>query len=244
MSNDSLRYNIRWVEHTFTSRNITESLLSPERESGNITTNDYEAATAFLPGFHRHYRLIGSTVAIPLTLAFRQPTWNTRRTYLFLTTASLAGFVVGHVISLSAHFKFVRSIENPVGFSHAMENIRMSTGGSAPPGPIIVREGGKWSVEHDPDAPPTEPHSAPAPPTNSVAVSSSIKHPSKWDQIRNANSRTANSSSWDLLRQNHERGRMASGRESEDDPEQIKDYDRAAEQAKFNALLEKERNFG
>lgn len=54
---ESLRYNIRWIEHTFTSRAVTESLLSPERESGNITTNDYEAATTFLPGFHRHYRV-------------------------------------------------------------------------------------------------------------------------------------------------------------------------------------------
>jgi hypothetical protein len=55
MTDAVLKYNVRWIEHTFTSRLVTESLLSPERESGNITTNDYEAATAFFPGPTRRY---------------------------------------------------------------------------------------------------------------------------------------------------------------------------------------------
>lgn len=52
-----LRYNVRWVERTFTTKHITESLLAPERVSGNITDRDYDAATKFFPGFHRHYRV-------------------------------------------------------------------------------------------------------------------------------------------------------------------------------------------
>jgi hypothetical protein len=87
----------------------------------------------------------------------RRPTWSNTRAYLFLSTASFAGFVVGHVMSLSAHFKFVRSIENPEGFSQAMENIQRNTGGIAPPGPVIIRQKGQWTVDHDPDTPPLEP---------------------------------------------------------------------------------------
>lgn len=51
----SLNYNITWIDRTFHSRSVTEALLAPERESGNISHNDYELATRFLPGPHRHY---------------------------------------------------------------------------------------------------------------------------------------------------------------------------------------------
>ena len=57
MIDTALRYNVRWIEHTFSSRPVTESLLSPERESGNLTTKDYEAATNFFPGPSRRYRV-------------------------------------------------------------------------------------------------------------------------------------------------------------------------------------------
>lgn len=57
MADAVLKYNVRWIEQTFTSPSVTESLLSPERESGNITTNDYEAATRFFPGPKRRYHV-------------------------------------------------------------------------------------------------------------------------------------------------------------------------------------------
>jgi len=43
------KYSIRWLETVFTSKAVTEELLSPERENGNLTTNDYERAIDFLP---------------------------------------------------------------------------------------------------------------------------------------------------------------------------------------------------
>lgn len=63
----TLNYNIRWIEQTFHSLSLTESLLSPERESGNLTTNDYELAIRFLPGFHRHYR-VQLPISLPIIL--------------------------------------------------------------------------------------------------------------------------------------------------------------------------------
>jgi len=62
-----LNYNIDWAERTFHSRAVTEALLGPERESGNITTKDYELAVRFLPGY-RHYRVLAHllrTLPIP-----------------------------------------------------------------------------------------------------------------------------------------------------------------------------------
>lgn len=68
MTDGHLRYNVRWIEHTFTSRAVTEALLSPERESGNITTKDYEAATNFFPGPTRRYR-VGLLMSLPFQSA-------------------------------------------------------------------------------------------------------------------------------------------------------------------------------
>ena len=50
-----LHYNVNWMYSAFRSRAITEALLSPEHESGNLTSRDYYAAIQFLPGTHRFY---------------------------------------------------------------------------------------------------------------------------------------------------------------------------------------------
>lgn len=58
MSNDNvqvLQYNLNWMNSTFRSRATAEALLSPERESGNLTTRDYDASIQFLPGTHHYY---------------------------------------------------------------------------------------------------------------------------------------------------------------------------------------------
>jgi hypothetical protein len=67
-----------------------------------------------------------------------------------MTSASVVGVLVGHMISLSAHLSFVRSIENPAGFSQALDNIQKNMGGFfSLPGPVIVGQSGKLVVVHD-----------------------------------------------------------------------------------------------
>lgn len=70
-----------------------------------------------------------------------------------MTTSSAAGVLVGHMMSISAHFRFVRSIENPAGFSQALDNIQKNMGGFSLPGPVIVRHGGKLVVGDDSEFP-------------------------------------------------------------------------------------------
>lgn len=62
----SLNYNITWIDRTFHSRAVTEALLAPERDSGNISHNDYELATRFLPGLHRHYSVHSHLTTLPI----------------------------------------------------------------------------------------------------------------------------------------------------------------------------------
>jgi hypothetical protein len=168
----TLTYNVRWIERTFSSPAVTESLLSQERESGNITYSDYEAAIRFFPGPNRFYRVrlfflprfqsaeqlllfqwAGGIAAIPITFALRRPGWSNLRTYFFMTASSLAGVVVGHTMSIQAHLRFVRSIENPQGFSEALNNIQKTTGGASLLGPVIVRDA-KSTFDTDFDAEP------------------------------------------------------------------------------------------
>lgn len=72
-----------------------------------------------------------------------------------------------------------------------------------------------------------------------------------WDRIRAANVRTAGNSSWDALRQKHESARIQNSVPDTtiDDVNgepvgqaKIEVTSRAEEQAKFDALLDRERN--
>jgi hypothetical protein len=66
---------------------------------------------------------------------------------------------------------------------------------------------------------------------------------SRWDQIRVANAAKTASSSWDAVRQKHEKRRVSGSPTSDQNASGPMD-DRAAEQANFDALLEKERSLG
>ncbi|KAG6888677.1 hypothetical protein C0995_006667 [Termitomyces sp. Mi166 len=236
-----LAYNIRWAARTFTDRPTTEALLAPEREAGNVSSNDYEAAAQFSAGSHRKfYPLIGAFLALPITLALRRPSWSPLRTYAFLAASTLIGNFGGQAMTVSAHFNFIRSLENPSGFAQALENIQKNSGSAVPPGLIIraVGSGSKWAIDTDPIE--TSPTLSSIPDIQKP----SINPPSKWDQIRAANARPSTNSSWDALRQSHERTRVPSMTSAPDSIafQRSRDEDRAAEQAKFDEMLERERN--
>lgn len=70
-------------------------------------------------------------------------------------------------------------------------------------------------------------------------VTESLAPHNRWDEIRAANARNAGrSSSWDALRQGHERSQIAG---SSDAASFSAENDRAREQAQFDAMLEAER---
>ncbi|KAG6897344.1 hypothetical protein C0992_002270 [Termitomyces sp. T32_za158] len=234
MSPQPVHVDLFWAHRTLADRHSTETLLAPEREAGNVSPHDYEAAVQFSQGPHRFYRLIGAFLAVPIAFAFRKPSWSPTRTYAFLVTSTLGGSLAGQALMLSAHINFLRSLENPSGFVQAIDNIRKNSS----LGPTITRSDSKWAVDTDPT--PTE-SSRPRP---STPDNPSANPPSKWDQIRAANVRPSTNSSWDALRQNHERTSVSSV-SSDPDPDAFhrsRNQDRAAEQARFDDMLERERN--
>jgi hypothetical protein len=68
----------------------------------------------------------------------------------------------------------------------------------------------------------------------------------RWEEIRAANARSVGyASSWDAIRQRHERNRLPNSTSSpRNDPPSSGMDDRTAEQAKFDAILEAERRRG
>ncbi|KAG6820115.1 hypothetical protein H0H93_005262 [Arthromyces matolae] len=239
----TLNYNVRWAQSTFSNRAVTESLLAPERDVGNVSSNDYEAALQFNSSSSRHYyRHIGGLIGVPATIAFRKPSWSHIRTFAFLATATMGGILAGEIMNITAHYKFVRSLENPSGFAQAIENIQNNAAMPVRPGPTIIRNGPEWTLDTNTnsDSDPSPIETSPSSPSTSDIQQLSVK--SKWDQIRAANTRASTNSSWDALRQSHERSRLPPSDPDFDVSRRTRDQERAVEQAKFDEMLERERN--
>ncbi|KAF9473119.1 hypothetical protein BDN70DRAFT_966806 [Pholiota conissans] len=205
-----LRYAPLWMDSVFRSKTTTEALLSSQRESGYLSPHDYEASITFLTNWHRQYPLLGALAGVGLVYCFRSPKWvtNTKRATLTFTLP-FAGYSIGKISLLSAHFKYLNSIENPHGFQQAMEQIQAQAG--APKAGIIMERPYHMSPD---DMTPDEISNKVHPPVPQIVLpnpsetqlSTPAKSPhTKWDEIRAANAVSVQNSTWDRLRQQHER---------------------------------------
>ncbi|KIM48116.1 hypothetical protein M413DRAFT_439827 [Hebeloma cylindrosporum] len=212
-----VHYNVRWMDSVFKSRDTTEALLSPQREAGNLTSHDYDASLNFLPGYHRYYPGLGLLVATALVFRFRNPKWTPLKFHAVNVTAGLGGFAFGRLAVISAHYKYFCSIENPGGFGKAMENIQSEVG--APKLGLVMSRA--YQPSSDDNQTPDDGLQLILPSSNSESSKPkpSDKERSKWEQIRAANNRTARNSSWDSLRQKHERETVNPRSEGADNPE-------------------------
>jgi len=169
------------------------------------------------------------------------------------------GFAYGFKQKLDAHRKFARALENPAGFNRALQGVNLRLGGTTPWNyGVPVREDllddstprttpdsefqeerdrssntGLWDTSSTPSSSPipTRPTSQPQASTNN----------SRWEQIRGG-SNGGPVSSWDTIRQNHERSRIQ-GDSRSDAPSlaQPEETTRTADEARFELMLEAER---
>ncbi|KAF9822068.1 hypothetical protein IEO21_00062 [Rhodonia placenta] len=255
-----MAYPIQWLDATFNTRARTEELLRPDVESELITPHDFQLAAAFLPGLHRYwpygYAMLGSGAAAGYARFYRRPPASLNRTSLLATVAGFLGATYGQFRRAKAHWTFTQLLDDPLAFSQALENVNQRTGGVRPL---------TWTLQRAKDAPGREdvhgdvPRPAedvwasgtdsatqpePAPKSAQVPATSvsetTLKN--RWEEIRAANARKAGqSSSWDALRQNHERSRMQGQNGAAGADRLSGETDRAQEQAQFDALLEAER---
>ncbi|KAL4253211.1 hypothetical protein ABKN59_004725 [Abortiporus biennis] len=244
---------IQWLDSAFPSRGQAEQLLKPDLESGLITQHDFNMAVTFFPGPQRYMPTVFGTIFSGSLLAGIFGTFygNFRRAkmhYRFVTSlTNPEGFNqalenvnrrLGNVEPLGWSLPGIRDAENEkgpegVGKEGAARDIDGSPSGAVerwdengsqalPPTPVIVGQTQQTSQQVAPQSRPT-----------------SAKPASKWDEIRASNN-GAKTSSWDALRQGHERNTLPEG-VSIQSPTLNTDDERAREQARFDALLEAER---
>jgi len=112
---------------------------------------------------------------------------------LLVTISALSGYVVGTGCLVFAHMRYLHNIENFDGYKRAMNNVhKIAPGGYN--GPVL-------QIYNASPQPTSEHVDIPSESSPSLDSSSTERPQTKWDQIRAANSRTAQNSAWDALRQ-------------------------------------------
>ncbi|KAG2118428.1 hypothetical protein DEU56DRAFT_747713 [Suillus clintonianus] len=260
-----MSYPVHWLKTTFSSRTRTVELLQPELEKGVITKHDFDLATRFLPGGHRHWPVIYGVGAAGASLGYgrsiARPRWSHTKLVWVSGAATLMGMVFGQVRQVLAHKQFTEALENPAGFMEALRDVDRRLGGDGHLGFTLerIRKDAKstalrWSTRKIGRKPglnlmlpmaSDRPDSGICRPDIITAGSPQAAQPkNRWEEIRAANARSAGYvSSWDTIRQRHERNRLPDSTSSP--PSNNPGIDeRTTEQAKFDAILEAERRRG
>jgi hypothetical protein len=245
------------MDRTFSRRKNAESLLGPELEKGNLTPRDYDALVAFVPGSRWKTDIVGLGLGAVIASA-----WTiTKRPNAFLVTAGgyCLGETLGRALRVNAHVKYLRSIEDVNGFSRAMENIKDKVGFS--PGMVqLVKPLSSADLEitsspfqKETDTPygdSLSPEPASASTSRPPLPSSPPAVKSRWEEIRAARRADGPSKAWENIRQGKRPDGTPIPQKSEfetlsaSEASPFRDSDRAAAQASFDALLERERRMG
>ncbi|KAJ7492336.1 hypothetical protein FB451DRAFT_1217952 [Mycena latifolia] len=245
-------YNVSWMDRTFRSRKYSESLLAPELENGNLSRQDYEALMRSLPGI-QYSDLTGfamSGTGVILYSRFKPPKISVG------LLGYLCGLTVGKGLRMYTHLSFFRSIENINGFERAMANVKrkvpydrglvsftapLSSDWEQPP----FEQEADTFYGQSPEPSAAVATTVPAAPTPKAPLAKS-----RWEEIRATRRVDAPSKAWENIRQGRKPdGTLLpkqTGPESESGqpwtPSTFRDSDRAAEQASFDAMLERERS--
>ncbi|KZS93009.1 hypothetical protein SISNIDRAFT_485950 [Sistotremastrum niveocremeum HHB9708] len=257
-------YSGQWITRTFSTPERTSELLRPELEAGNITPYDFEAARAFLPSpALRGLPTLASATLAGLTGAWGaiRRRWTLPRYGLNLLFAAFVGRDVGAVLQVALQAKFIKTLQNPEGFSAALQNIytqsiEQSQSSKSRTGSESIPENLPKIFEDEPVKDGWQMPSTSVPSESNADGDAPVPRPlsaSRWDDIRSANKKpTQAPSAWDAIRESSlkeglqrrpEQEARSKTEESHGDWES-QDLERAREQAKFDALLDAERNIG
>ncbi|KAG8219886.1 hypothetical protein J3R82DRAFT_865 [Butyriboletus roseoflavus] len=248
---------IAWLHKTFTTRQRTAELLRPELEEHVLSSHDYELATRFLPGLSKDWHVVygvGTSAAVYGYGSYlARPRWNVWRLRLASVAAFLVGSTYGTFRQFLVHYRFANSLENPQGFIVALNHVDERLGGNGQIGfafkemlakKLEIKSGLDHS-NHAQDASmvPEEGRDQDNI-VGDVPRSDPTQLRTRWDEIRAANLRCAGQSSWDTIRQHHERSRLPDSSTPSDSSSITEADERAAAQVTFDALLEAERRRG
>ncbi|KAI0330578.1 hypothetical protein GY45DRAFT_1250639 [Cubamyces sp. BRFM 1775] len=249
-----------WFDDAFRNRQKAEQLLRPDLEAGLITRHDYDLAVSFLPGSVRYLPYVHTVVWGGLSaIAVYRFKLKVRFPKAVVGFSAMAGYGIGLVHYFRQQIRFVRQLDDREAFLLSLDNVNRRLGNPLPVFPqekrdkIMERikkrraENGEVldaGIEIVTDVGDSTESTAltDSPPDSNSSQEGTARPKSTWEAIREANARnTGRHSSWDELRQRHERQRTA-GRvqQKESVPDEVEDP-RAKAQAEFDAILEAER---
>ncbi|KAI0721236.1 hypothetical protein C8T65DRAFT_631088 [Cerioporus squamosus] len=249
-----------WFDHTFSSRQTTEQLLRPDLESGLLSQHDYDLAVAFLPGYHRYLPYVHTVVwgaAAGFGLYRFKPKVRFPTTIVGVSAVSGYGFGLAHYFR--KHREFARELDDRQAFLLVLENVNKRLGNPNRLFPQLdnnrilesvmkrKQESGEVlapGVELIGDSTPESLTNGSTPAPKVTEESSPSRPKSVWEAIREANAQnTGKRSSWDELRQRHERERVSDRVSVQPQASTSSDLEdpRVQAQAEFDAILEAER---
>ncbi|KAG7450420.1 uncharacterized protein BT62DRAFT_927720 [Guyanagaster necrorhizus] len=219
------------------SSHSSRHLIQPDIDAGLLTPSDCKTLQNYfnqkpISAPNVWSAAIGVLAIQAIRLFDRQatPFWRKPWTFAVVTGASAAPLIYFRKVDLDMQNNVLQRLENPDGVKQTYLNAKARFAHVAAPTPESHLDDPQPALGHRPVP---------------LAPSISSPAPSRWEQIRAANAQNPGASSWDTLRQNHERvcvRRSQLGGSS--NPEELTRDDQATEQARFDALLEQERNFG
>ncbi|KAI9445290.1 hypothetical protein H4582DRAFT_905792 [Lactarius indigo] len=243
---------LTWLESTFNTRSRTEQLLRPELDNGVITQHDFDAAVDFFPSTQRYYSIAGGILGTFSIVIYgqllRRPPLPFHRIASLAAFASAGGVLGGTVVRANAHADFFRALDDRTSFFQAVDNIQTRLGEKSSSdstsekdnqemfGATVISRG--WGAEFPVDS---STGRSPASRASSPPVQPS-QPKSRWEEIRAEHARNlATRSSWDELRQNASRPKSDNAGNELIEVSQDPAAERLAEQQKFDAMLEAER---
>ncbi|THV04849.1 hypothetical protein K435DRAFT_961581 [Dendrothele bispora CBS 962.96] len=219
-------------------------LLQSEREAGIINHHDSTLTVAFISSVQsmRYYMPVsGATFGVLALVAIRGRGFSFPQRIFAITSA----VTVGHLLpATTASLKFrsyANSLDDPQGVVQALKHVNEKAR-------LPMGDESDFSVDSQfaeipaASSPSSDTSSQVQPRTQGSTTAEIQKSPSKWDEIRALNSNKAPVSSWDALRQKHERAQIPASTGTPPPPQPDRDVDRAQAQAEFDAMVEKERN--
>jgi len=208
----------------------------------------------FFPGPQRYYSIAGGIIGTLSIVVYGQMLRRTpipfNRIASLATVAAGGGVIGGTVVRAKAYTDFFRNLDNRPAFFQAIDNIQSRLGEKpegqrADPYPSsddenqemadgVITSKGSWEDTT------VDVNRATLTPNSSTSQPSQRR--SRWDEIRAEHARSmATRSSWDELRQNAGRPKSENTGSDRTRGSQDPADDRLAEQQKFDAMLEAER---
>lgn len=210
------------------ARDTIDKALREDVEAGTVSYNDLERTKKFASDaiHYQYYATFAGVGAVAGTVFYQH--WYRRRPFnlrslVLLPLVYTVGSAPFWLIQASAFRQYQRSLENRETTMKALLKSR---------GMVVLTAG-------------EDPQRARDQPVDNA--SGTDNHPgSRWEELRRK-AGTAEPSSWDRIRQSHEKARynaqpkQARATPSSGETEDTSSYERDIEQAKFDALLEAER---